>query len=100
VHLPVYLRAKLKSSGRRTVTRHFMDSANIERISKALALIFEAIARNKSASVGRPSNGAIGDRRTLIAFADLLRVIEGRVQSLIASRSTPAEHCRSPYTRI
>jgi hypothetical protein len=46
-----------------------------------------------------PGHGAIGDRRTLIAFADLLRVIEGRVQSLVASRSTPAEIIAAAPTR-
>jgi cyclase len=48
-----------------------------------------------------PGHGAIGDRRTLFAFADLLRVIEERVQSLLAAHSTPCRnHRRYPYPRI
>jgi cyclase len=46
-----------------------------------------------------PGHGAIGDRRTLVAFADVLRAIEERVQSLVASHSTAAEIIAAAPTR-
>lgn len=46
-----------------------------------------------------PGHGAIGDRRTLFVFADLLRAIEERVQSLVALHSTPAQNIAAAPTR-
>lgn len=50
-------------------------------------------------SVVVPGHGAIGDRRTLWAFADLLQVVEERVQSLVASNATPPEIIDAAPTR-
>src|SRR5262245_41409904 len=46
-----------------------------------------------------PGHGAIGNRQTLLGFRDMLRTIEDRVQSLLASQSSVPEIMAAAPTR-
>jgi glyoxylase-like metal-dependent hydrolase (beta-lactamase superfamily II) len=64
----------------------------VEAIERLLRLV-------NADTVVVPGHGPIGDRQSLLDFRDMLRAVEGRIQSLVASQSSVAEIIAAAPTR-
>jgi glyoxylase-like metal-dependent hydrolase (beta-lactamase superfamily II) len=64
----------------------------VEAIERLLRLV-------NADTVVVPGYGPIGDRQSLLDFRDMLRAVEGRIQSLVAPQSSVAEIIAAAPTR-